>query len=76
MTNLIALGLPQGAEWFIILGVVLLFFGGAKIPQLMRGVGKGIGEFQAGMQQGKKALKQAMDESAEEEKANEKAVEA
>lgn len=66
-TDLLAIGLPQGAEWLIILVVVLLFFGGAKIPQLMRGLGKGVGEFQAGMTQGKRALNKAMEEAAAEE---------
>jgi sec-independent protein translocase protein TatA len=66
-TQLIAIGLPTGSEWLIILVVVLLFFGGAKIPQLMRGIGKGVGEFQAGLTQGKRALKTAMDEAASEE---------
>jgi sec-independent protein translocase protein TatA len=66
-TDLIAIGLPTGSEWLIILVVVLLFFGGAKIPQLMRGLGKGVGEFQAGMTQGKRALSKAMEEAAEDE---------
>ena len=34
-----------GWEILIILGVVLLFFGGRKIPELMRGLGKGVKEF-------------------------------
>lgn len=34
-----------GWEIFIILAVVLLLFGGTKIPQLMRGLGQGIREF-------------------------------
>ena len=37
--------IPSGPELFIILFVVLLLFGGKKIPELMRGVGKGIREF-------------------------------
>ena len=65
--NLFAIGLPNGAEWLIIGLVILLFFGGAKIPQLMRGLGKGVGEFQAGMTQGKRALSKAMEEAAKEE---------
>ena len=67
MLNLFAIGLPNGAEWLIIGLVILLFFGGAKIPQLMRGLGKGVGEFQAGMTQGKRALSKAMEEAAKEE---------
>jgi sec-independent protein translocase protein TatA len=33
----------------IILGVILLFFGGRKIPELMNGIGKGIKSFKDGM---------------------------
>ena len=34
-----------GSELIIILVVVLLLFGGRKIPELMKGLGKGIKEF-------------------------------
>lgn len=44
MTN-IFLFIPSGMELVIVLFVVLLLFGGRKIPELMRGVGKGIREF-------------------------------
>jgi len=37
--------MPGGSEMIFILLVVLLFFGGKKIPELMRGVGRGIREF-------------------------------
>lgn len=45
MANFLFLSLPGGMEWVIILFVVLLLFGGKKIPELMRGLGKGIREF-------------------------------
>lgn len=32
----------------LILAVVLLLFGGKKIPELMRGLGKGVKEFKEG----------------------------
>lgn len=35
----------HGAEIWFILAVVLLFFGGKKIPELMRGIGQGVREF-------------------------------
>lgn len=38
-------GMPGGTEWILIILVVLLFFGGRKIPELMRGIGKGVKEF-------------------------------
>ncbi|MBV6459835.1 MAG: Sec-independent protein translocase protein TatA [Fimbriimonadaceae bacterium] len=45
-----------------ILIVVLLLFGGTKIPQLMRGLGKGMGEFQKGIEEGKKNFDSALRE--------------
>ena len=39
----------KGWEIVVILFVVLLMFGGRKIPELMRGLGKGIREFKGGM---------------------------
>ena len=39
----------QGWEWIIIALVVLLLFGGKKIPELMRGRGKGVKSFKEGM---------------------------
>lgn len=43
-TNLL-LSMPGGSEWILIIVVVLLMFGGKKIPELMRGIGKGMREF-------------------------------
>ncbi len=34
-----------GSEMFLIGGVLLLMFGGKKLPELMKGLGKGIKEF-------------------------------
>ncbi len=34
-----------GYEWIIIVLIVVLLFGGKKIPELMKGLGKGIKEF-------------------------------
>lgn len=41
----------QGWEWVIIALVVLLLFGGKKIPELMRGLGKGVKSFKQGMKE-------------------------
>ena len=47
MTNLLLLGfLPSGSEWIIIALVILLLFGGKKIPELMRGLGQRSEELQ------------------------------
>jgi sec-independent protein translocase protein TatA len=39
------LSMPSGGEWITILIVVVVLFGGKKIPELARGLGKGIREF-------------------------------
>ena len=47
MTSLFLISMPQGGDWIMILLAVVLIFGGKKIPELMRGIGKGIREFNA-----------------------------
>ena len=41
-----------GTEWLLIALVVLLLFGGKKIPELMKGLGKGVSEFKKGKSEG------------------------
>jgi sec-independent protein translocase protein TatA len=48
MSNLTILAMLGGPEIAIILVIVLLLFGGKKIPELMRGLGKGVKEFKEG----------------------------
>ncbi|HZK06927.1 MAG TPA: twin-arginine translocase TatA/TatE family subunit [Bacteroidales bacterium] len=63
--NTILLYMPSGYELIVILLVVVLLFGGKKIPELMRGVGKGVKEFKNGMS-GADEIKREMDHSATE----------
>ena len=49
MTNLLFIGNLGTGEIVIIALVVLLLFGGKKIPELMRGIGKGVRSFKDGM---------------------------
>ncbi len=60
---IILAGLPGGWEMFAIVGVVLLLFGGKKIPELMRGVGKGIREFNTARAQVKDELEKGYSDS-------------
>ena len=46
----------QGWEWIIIALCVLLLFGGKKIPELMRGIGKGVKSFKQGMNEVEKEV--------------------
>ena len=67
-----------GYEIIVVLFVVLLLFGGKKIPELMRGVGKGIREFNNARATIETELKEGMREAdqkkIEEERAAEKDV--
>lgn len=56
------LSMPGGSEWILILLVVLLFFGGKKIPDLMRGIGKGMKEFNDAKENVKKEIDAGMKE--------------
>lgn len=50
MTPLFIGGLGM-SEVLVIALVVLLFFGGKKIPELMKGLGKGVRSFKDGMKE-------------------------
>ena len=45
----LAIGLPGGTEMLVFLFIVLLLFGGAKLPSLMRNLGRSANEFKRGM---------------------------
>ena len=62
------LGNIRGWEWLIILLVILLLFGGKKIPELMKGVGRGITSFRQGLNESKKEIEEEIKKS---EKADE-----
>lgn len=47
ISALLLLWMPGPTEWIIIGIVILLLFGGRKIPELMRGLGKGVKEFKS-----------------------------
>ena len=55
-------------EVLLIALVVLLFFGGNKIPELMKGLGKGVRSFKEGMNDIEKDIKDTKDTSEEEKK--------
>lgn len=40
-------GMPQGAEWLVILAIVILVFGAAKLPDLARGTGQALRIFKS-----------------------------
>ncbi len=60
MNTILLFSLPGGGELIIILFVVLLLFGGKKIPELMRGLGKGIREFNSAKNSIEDEIKEGM----------------
>ena len=61
LANHIFLGMIGVQQILIVLAVVLLFFGGKKIPELMRGLGGGIREFKDAMKDGEGEKKEELD---------------
>ncbi len=61
------LGMPGGSEWIFIILAVILLFGGRKIPELMKGIGKGIREFNDAKNSVKSEIEEGMKEKDKDE---------
>lgn len=59
-------------EILLIALVVLLFFGGKKIPELMKGLGKGVKSFKEGMNDVEKEIKDSTGKEPSTEKTEDK----
>ena len=60
--TLLMISMPGGTEWILIILAVLILFGGRKIPEFMRGLGKGIREFNDAKSNVTKELEEGMKE--------------
>lgn len=56
------ISMPGGSEWIFIILAVLILFGGRKIPEFMRGLGKGIREFNDAKNNVKKEIEEGMND--------------
>ena len=56
--NFTFLGMIGGPQVILIIAVVLLLFGGRKIPELMKGLGSGIKEFKNATKEGEQSAKE------------------
>lgn len=62
MINLMLLWAIGTGEIIFLALVVLLFFGGKKIPELMRGLGKGVSQFKKGVKEVDDEINSALDD--------------
>lgn len=67
LNSVLLLSMPGGSEWILIIVVVLLMFGGKKIPELMRGIGKGMREFNDAKNNVKTEIEEGMKEKDKDE---------
>ena len=56
------ISMPGGSEWLLIVLAVLILFGGRKIPEFMRGIGRGIREFNDAKNNVKKEIEEGINE--------------
>jgi len=48
-------------DWIIILAIVLIFFGGDRLPELARSLGKSISSFKRGIKEGEEEFKRTLE---------------
>ena len=63
MNTMLFLGNMGVGEWIWVLVIVLLLFGGKKIPELMRGLGRGVREFNDAKDNVRSEIEKGMKES-------------
>ncbi|EKD31308.1 MAG: hypothetical protein ACD_77C00346G0015 [uncultured bacterium] len=68
MNHLLLFGTIGATEVIIVALIVLLLFGGKKIPELMKGIGKGVKSFKDGMKGIEEDIKNTDSEEKEEKK--------
>lgn len=62
------MGVPSGMELFIIVAVLVLLFGGKKIPELAKGLGQGIKNFKSAVKDDETTVAKTNDDKIEENK--------
>jgi sec-independent protein translocase protein TatA len=65
LQSLFLLSAPGGSEWILIILAVLILFGGRKIPEFMRGLGRGMREFNDAKNNVKREFEEGMNEPRE-----------
>ncbi len=68
MNRALLLGMPGGWEWIVILVVILLLFGGSRLPQLAKALGQSKRAFQEGQDEAEREAR--LEESRRRERLN------
>jgi sec-independent protein translocase protein TatA len=55
-------------HWLIVLSIVVLLFGGRRIPEMMRGIGEGIHAFRRGVSPDEKEVNRSLEASTDSDK--------
>lgn len=58
-----------GWQGLVVLLIVVLLFGGKKIPELMKGLGKGVHSFKQGMEEAKREMNKPVEDDDNDKKA-------
>ena len=66
--------MPSGVELFIIVAVVVLLFGGKKIPELAKGIGKGIKDFKGAIKEDEPEVMTTNEKKIEDDKVAESTI--
>ena len=70
LNSILLLGMPGGSEWIAIIVIAILLFGSKKIPELMKGIGKGMREFKDAKDSVKNEIEEGMKEKDKDEEIN------
>jgi sec-independent protein translocase protein TatA len=60
--NILSLGWPEGLDWLWILLIALLVFGGKKLPEIARSIGRSLSEFKKGIKEAEEGKDEVIDE--------------